>query len=197
LKQLLIFSVLIVHLILNSGFSQIGESDSEKFISFRLLGLTRHLINVQDNAPYFPLKLSENAQYILNPGLLVCWDKTLARNADLFWRTVQSIYIDCAIQPAGYFGMMLFKQPMLQWNQLSVGAGFGLGINIRRSWRKYGNPGIQSRLLRNWGNIEGIIGPYSEVEFLFRRSEKLQWVLNIVPAVPVLAFLTTGIRFNL
>jgi len=197
LKQLHIFSVLIVHLILNNGFSQSSEINSNKFISFRILGLTRHLINVQDNAPYFPLKLSKNAQYILNPGLLVCWDKALAGNADLFWRTVQSIYIDCAIQPAGYFGTMLFKQPMLQWKQLSFGAGFGLGINIRRSWRKYGDPGIQSRLLQSWGNIEGIIGPYSEVEFLFWQNEKIQWALNIVPAVPVLAFLTTGIRFNL
>lgn len=92
---------------------------------------------------------------------------------------------------------MLFKQPMLQWKQLSVGAGFGLGINIRRSWIKYGDPGIRSRLLRNWGNIEGIIGPYSEVEFLLWQNEKIQWALNIVPAVPVLTFLTTGIRFNL
>ena len=109
----------------------------------------------------------------------------------------RSIYIDCAIQPAGYFGTMLFKQPMLQWNQFSVGAGFGLGINIRRSWRKYSDPEIKSRLLRNWGNIEGIIGPYSEVEFLFWQNKKIQWALNIVPAVPILAFLTSGIRFNL
>ncbi len=197
MKQLIFFLAFITHLFISSGFSQSSESNSDTFISFRLLGLTRHLINVQDNAPYFPLKLSKNAQYLFNPGFLVCWDKTLASNADLFWRTVQSIYIDCAIQPAGYFGTMLFKKPMLQWNQFSVGAGFGLGINIRRSWRKYSDPEIKSRLLRNWGNIEGIIGPYSEVEFLFWQNEKIQWAINIVPAVPVLAFLTTGIRFNL
>jgi hypothetical protein len=197
LKHILLFPFLIINFITISGFSQTAKSGSDKYISYRLLGLTCHFIDVHDNASYFPLKLSKNAQYILNPGFLVCWDKALASNADLFWRTVQSIYIDCAIQPAGYLGAMLFKQPMLRWNQLSFGAGFGLGINIRRSWRKYGDPGIQSRLLKSWGNIEGIIGPYSEVELLFWQNKKIQWAINIVPAVPVLAFLTTGIRFNL
>jgi hypothetical protein len=197
LKHFLLFPVLIINFITISGFSQTAKSSSDKYISFRLLGLTRHFIDVRDNAPYFPFKLSANGQYIFNPGLLICWDKALTSNADLFWRMVQSIYIDCAMQPAGYFGTMLFKQPMLRWNQLSVGAGFGLGINIRRSWKKYGDPAIQSRLLRNWGNIEGIIGPYSEVEFLFWQSQKIQWALNIIPAVPVLTFFTTGIRFNL
>ena len=167
------------------------------FLSVRALGLTRHLINISYNAPYYPLKIDRNAVYIFNPGFLISFDKLLIKDSHIFWRSVQAFYIDCAIQPAMYTGTMIFKQPMFQFKKLSIGAGFGFGIDIRRSWKKYADPEIDSRLFKDWGNIEGIIGPFCEVEFLYWIDEKKQWVLNIVPGLPVIAFISAGLRFRL
>lgn len=168
-----------------------------KYLSVRALGLTRHLINISYNAPYYPLKIDRNAVYIFNPGFLIGFDKLLFRDIHIFWRSVQAFYIDCAIQPAMYTGTMIFKQPMFQFKKVSIGAGFGFGIDIRRSWKKYADPEIDSRLFKDWGNIEGIIGPFCEVEFLYWINEKKQWVLNIVPGLPVIAFVTAGLRIKL
>jgi len=44
--------------------------------------------------------------------------------------------------------------------------------------------------------MEGIIGPYSEIEFAFQTKNRKQVVLNFVPAFPALVFLTAGYRFN-
>jgi len=168
---------------------------SGNFISIRALGLTHHIVDVTYNSEYFPLKLDRNAIHIFNPGILIGIDKPL-NEKDLFWRTVQAIYIDCAIQPAVYIGTMLFKQPMFTYQYASLGFGFGFGMNIRRSWSRYGEPGIQTRLLKNWGTIEGIIGPYSEIELAFKKYNQKQFIVNFVPAYPALVFLTAGFRFS-
>jgi len=169
------------------------HESSDNFISIRVLGLTRHIVDVTYNAEYFPLKLDPNAVQIFNPGILVGLDKSL-NEKDLFWRTVQAIYIDCAIQPATYIGTMLFRDTMFKYQNVSVGFGFGFGINIRRSWTKYGEPGIKTRFLKDWGAVEGIIGPYSEIELAFRIKNQKQFVVNLVPAYPALVFLTVGFR---
>lgn len=163
--------------------------------SIRALGLTHHIVDVNYNAAHFPLKLERNATHIFNPGILIGIDKPL-NEKDLFWRTVQAIYIDCAIQPATYIGTMLFKEPMFDYQDVSIGFGFGFGLNIRRSWTRYADPGTKTRFLKDWGSIEGIIGPYSEVEIAFKQKKRKQLVINFVPAFPALIFLTAGYRFN-
>jgi len=168
---------------------------SNTIYSIRALGFTHHIVDINYNAEYFPLKLEQSATHIFNPGILIGIDKPL-NEKDLFWRTVQAIYIDCAIQPAAYIGTMLFKQPMFKHQYVSLGFGFGFGANIRRSWARYDKPGIQTRFLKNWGAMEGIIGPYSEIEFAFQTKNRKQVVLNFVPAFPALVFLTAGYRFN-
>ncbi len=165
-------------------------------LSFRLLGLTHHLIDVSYNADYFPLKFDRNAQNLFNPGILAAFDKPL-NNRELYWRTVQAVYIDCAIQPATYLATMLFKQPVFQYRRLSAGFGFGAGLDIRRSWSRYGPPGIKTRLFKDWGAIEGFIGPYSEVELAIQLTDRKQMVFNLVPAYPVLLFVNVGIRTKL
>jgi len=188
--------IFLLGMLLYSGEIYASECKSSgKFFSIRALGLTHHIVDVTYNAEYFPLKLDRNAVNIFNPGILIGIDKPL-NEKDLFWRTVQAIYIDCAIQPAVYVGTMLFKQPMFKYQYVSFGFGFGFGMNIRRSWSRYGEPGIQTRLLKNWGIMEGIIGPYSEIELAFKVNNRKQFVLNFVPAYPALVFLTIGYRIS-
>lgn len=172
------------------------EKYDETYWSVRVLGLTRHLIDVSYNSGYFPLKLDEEAVYLFNPGILVGFDKTIANSSNLYLRTVQSFYIDCAAQPASYVATMVFKQPVFEYAKFSLGAGVGGGINIRRNWQKYGKSGIKTRLLKDWGYFEGIVGPCIEIEMAYAISEKKQWILNIVPAYPVLIFITTGMRIK-
>lgn len=165
-------------------------------LSVRILGLTHHVIDVTYNAEYFPLKFDQKAQNLLNPGILTAFDKPLNRR-ELYWRTTLSFYIDCAVQPAGYLATMIFKQPIFRYQKLSAGFGFGAGIDIRRSWTKFGQSGIETRLFKDWGAVEGFIGPYSEVELAYQLSDRKQLVLNLVPAYPILVFVTIGLRTKL
>ena len=105
---------------------------SHHHLSVRILGLTHHIIDVRYNAEYFPLKFDVKAQNLLNPGVLAAFDKPL-NSRELYWRTTLSLYIDCAVQPAGYLATMIFKQPIFRYRKLSAGFEFGAGIDIRRS----------------------------------------------------------------
>lgn len=180
---------------LSSAIYSAKPFPSGNYYTIRVLGLTRHIIDVVYNAVYFPLKLDSKAVHIFNPGILVGIDKPLNKD-DLFWRTVQAIYIDCAIQPAGYIGTMVFRESMFKYQNISVGFGFGFGAGIRRSWSRYGEPGIQTRFFKDWGTIEGLIGPYSEIELAIRIDSQRQFVVNFVPAYPALVFLTIGFRIS-
>ncbi|MDO9548637.1 MAG: hypothetical protein Q7J65_06720 [Candidatus Marinimicrobia bacterium] len=182
-------------LLLSGEVFSAERRSSGNFISIRALGLTRHIVDVTYNAEYFPLKLEQNAVHIFNPGILMGIDRPL-NGKDLFWRTVQAIYIDCAIQPATYIGTMIFKEPLFKYQNVSVGFGFGFGAGIRRSWSKYSEPGIKTRFFKDWGAVEGIIGPYSEIELAFKINNRRQFVLNFIPAYPALVFLTVGYRLH-
>ena len=98
---------------------------------------------------------------------------------------------------ATYIGTMLFRDAIFKYQNVSAGFGFGFGINIRRSWVEYGEPGIKTRFLKDWGAVERIIGPYSEIEIAFSTKYRKQFIINIVPAYPVLFFISTGIRINI
>jgi len=186
---------LLVNLSISSAIYSAEPFPSGNYFTIRVLGLTRHIIDVTYNADYFPLKLDSKAVHIFNPGILVGIDKPLNKN-DLFWRTVQAIYIDCAIQPAGYIGTMIFRESILKHQNISVGFGFGFGAGIRRSWSKYGEPGIKTRFFKDWGTVEGLIGPYSEIELAIQTNDRKQFVINFVPAYPALVFLTVGFRIS-
>ena len=174
-----------------------GEEKSKiDYWSIRVLGLTRHLIDVGYNANFFPLKLDKQAVYILNPGILIGTDSRIGKNTDIYLRTVQSLYIDCAVQPASYVAAMIFKHPVFKFNKFCIGGGIGGGINIRRNWQRYGKSGLTSRIVKDMGYFEGIIGPCIEVELAYAISPNKQWIINIVPAYPVLIFITAGLRIK-
>lgn len=162
------------------------------------MGLARHLIDIKKNAPYYPLKLDKNANLVFTPGVLIAYDRKISSKADIYLRIVNAFYIDCAVQPAAYLGTYVFFPDIIRWKRVSFGGGGGLAIDIRRNWERYASPDIKSRLFRDWGEFEGIIGPFFEIEILYSlKKYNSEFVLNIVPGLPVVAFLTVGIRFPL
>ncbi|GEM_PF-1291336 len=169
----------------------------EEYVSFRFLGLARHLIDVRSNAPYYPVKLDEEAKYVFNPGVLVAYDYGLATKSPLFLRVVSSFYMDCAGQPASYAACYLHFPAIFRGGRWSVGSGLGLAIDLRRNWRKYVPQAEGIRLFHDWGFVEAAIGPYSEIEFLYRLDDGPELVLNVVPGLPVILFLTAGVRMPL
>jgi len=174
--------------------SAIGSSLRTNHISFRYLGLARHLVDVRQNAPFYPVKIDEEAVYVFNPGVLVAYDLPLNTPSPLYLRSLASLYLDCAAQPAGYVAAFIYYPEILKGDRWSVGSGFGLALNVRRSWRR-NLPGAEGLgLFLDWGAVEAIYGPYSEVEILYQLTEKMEFVFNIMPGLPVVLFFSAGIR---
>jgi len=186
-----------ITLVLLSVALQAASSAPEHFLAVRVMGLTRHLIRVTDNAPYFPMRLDPRGAYVFNPGVLVSVDTSLPRTQCLFWRNVHAFYLDCATQPAFYIASMIFHPRVVEVGKTRVGGGLGIGFNMRRNWQRFAEPGIRSQILKQTGNFETIFGPYCEIEMARLINHNLEWVSNFIPGLPVLVFFSSGVRVRL
>ena len=169
----------------------------EAHLSLRLGTLSTHLFDVSQDARFYPRRLDERAVWVLDPGLSVSFDLPTG------WRLLPQLrftlagYSDCAAQPAGYLGVF----PLLgeiDSEHVSFSGGIGLGVAVRRNWKRYVAPDHASDFFSDWGELEGAVGPYGEVELRLRPADRsYEFVLNVVPGIPYLLLTSVGVRIPL
>lgn len=176
---------------------QSHADDDRPRLSVRAFGLSVHLFDVSADAPYFPLKLDRAGIAVVNPGLAFSLDLPTGLSFVPYARLGFAGYADCAFQPAGYLALMpVFRE--VTSRHFSFGGGFGLGLAVRRNWRRYVSPELLSETFRDWGAVEGMWGLYGELDFLFHDAERKQeLVISVVPGIPHILVISVGMRFRL
>ena len=166
-------------------------------LSLRTGTLAWHVFDVSSDAPFYPRKLDDQARFVFDPGLVVAYDLPTGWEAVPHVRFTLAGYSDCAAQPAGYFGVFPMSGT-LGGEHVSFSGGIGLGVALRRSWKRHVFEDHASDTFSDWGAVEGAVGPYGELEMRLHPSDRAyELVLNVVPGVPYLVLTTVGLRVPL
>jgi len=166
-------------------------------LSVRTGTLTLHTFDVSADAPWYPRKLDGQGRWVFDPGLVISYDHPTGWPIPVDIRFTLAAYSDCAAQPAGYLGVF----PVLgEWRSehVSFAGGAGFGVAVRRSWKRHVWAEHESDTFSDWGEVEGAVGPYGELELRLHPADR-RWeaVVNLVPGIPYLLLGSVGVRFPL
>lgn len=174
-----------------------GQHTQNIHLSVRAFGLSIHLFDVSADAPYYPLKLDDNATAVLNTGLALSLDLPTHFQYLPFVRLAVAGYADCAQQPAGYAGLIAML-PEASWRHFTFMGGAGIGLAARRNWKHHVDPHHTSSTFQDWGTLEGMWGLYGELDFLFHNEARThEFVLSLIPGFPHILVFSVGMRWGI
>lgn len=167
---------------------------SDDYVSLCAQGLSIHPGNQDNLARYYPRKLNRDAWFILTPGVLCTYDKSVQDDLFTHYRLACSYFDDCASMPAGYLaagGLIDF----LDKKYLSVQCFIGIAGYVRKNW-KYKIEHHSSAMFAA-GPVEWIVLPFPGVEIqLHPADDSVQLIANFACLIYV-SMVDVGFRVRL
>ncbi len=164
------------------------------YLSFQYLGITYHP-DGGTTPEVYPLKLDENAYFVLNVGVAANIDYVLSKY--FFLRFTTSLYKDCAFVTAGCFH--LGPRVQYYWKKNGINLGIVPIFSYREDWHQFeeyeDDDFYGDRVSGKW---QYRFFPYAiELEYLRRINDHLEFQYSLIPGAPLVFTSLLGVRFRL